>query len=141
MISIDYTLLIQMINFLIIFFIGKKLIYDPMLSNIDSRDSKIKSLLESAGNLRAEVEKNKKEYEEKLQQVRAEVAEYQGKIRQQAVTEAYEKVSKVKEEIDKKIETARKELEIQVEKAKVSLETEANGLADEIVAKILGKVA
>jgi F-type H+-transporting ATPase subunit b len=141
MISIDFTLIIQMVNFLIILFVGKKLIYDPMLSNIENRDAKIKGLLDAASKLRSEVEKSKREYEENLQQVRSEVAEYQSKIRQQALSEAYEKVSKVKGEIDKKIEESRKELEIQVEKAKLTLEAEAHKIADDIVEKILGKVA
>ncbi|MGB9731679.1 MULTISPECIES: ATP synthase F0 subunit B [Calditerrivibrio] len=141
MISIDFTLLLQMIQFLIILFIGKKLIYEPVSATIHSRNGKIQGLLKEAQGLRNEVATLKKEYEEKLADVKAEVADYQKKMRDEAVAVANEMVGKAKAEIDAKIANARKEIEIQVEKSKVVLSEESKALADLIVDKIIGKAA
>lgn len=141
MISIDFTLLLQMVQFLIILFIGKKLIYDPVSATVHSRNSKIQSLLKDAESMRNEVAALKKEYEEKLAAVKAEVAEYQRKIRNEAIAAANDMVGKAKADIDNKIANARKEIEIQLEKSKLILSEESKNIADMIVEKILGKAA
>lgn len=141
MISIDFTLLLQILQFLVILFLGKKLIYDPVSATVHSRNGKIQSLLKDAESMRNEVASLKKEYEEKLAAVKSEVAEYQRKIRNEAVASANEMIGKAKADIDAKIANARKDIEIQLEKSKVLLEGESKNIADMIVEKILGKAA
>jgi F-type H+-transporting ATPase subunit b len=140
MINIDFTLFLQMIQFLIILVIGKKLIYDPVSATINSRNSKIQSLLKESENLKKEVAAYKKDYEEKLAAIKLEVAEYQKKMRDEAMSLANEMISKVKDEVDKKIAKARKDMEIQFETSKVALEAEAGALADLIVEKMIGNI-
>ncbi|MEF3254214.1 MAG: ATP synthase F0 subunit B [Deferribacterales bacterium] len=140
MISVDFTLGLQILQFLIILVVSKKLIFDPVLATINSRNGKIQKLLNEADSLRGEVSKIKKDYEEKLQAVKIEVAEYQKKMRDEALAEASAIVGKVKAEVDDKIIKARHEIELQFGKSKSALEAEANMLADIIVDKIIGKV-
>lgn len=141
MISLDFTVVIQIINFLVIVFVAKKMIYEPMLSNIENRDNKISRLVSASDSLKSEIATSKKEYEEKLQKVRAEVAEYQKNIREQTLKEAAEKLSKVKEEVTSEIASARSELEKAVVTARASLEKEAEQLSQVIIEKIIGKAA
>lgn len=141
MISLDFTVVIQIINFLVIVFVAKKMIYEPMLSNIENRDNKISRLISASDSLKSEIATSKKEYEEKLQKVRAEVAEYQKNIREQTLKEAAEKLSKVKEEVTSEIASARSELEKAVVTARASLEKEAEQLSQVIIEKIIGKAA
>lgn len=141
MLNVDVTLFLQMINFILIFFICKKLIYKPMLSNIEKRESKINELLAAAQKLKSEVEIQKNEYEKKLQQLKTEVTEYQNKVRKEAIDEANKKVSQVKEEIDNKISASKSELEKEMKRAKEILTKEAETISQEIVEKIVGKVA
>ncbi|MGA1861712.1 hypothetical protein OWM07_02345 [Deferribacter thermophilus] len=140
MINLDITLFLQIINFLLILFIGKKLIFDPVNETVNKRDSRINSLRKSAEEMLAEINKLKSEYEAKLAAVKKEISEYQSSVRQEAVNVATEKVSKVKSELDKKVEEARKQIEVEKEKAKVELKTEAEKLSEMIVEKII-KVA
>lgn len=141
MISLDFTVVIQVINFLVIVFVAKKMIYEPMLSNIENRDNKISKLISASDSLKSEIATSKKEYEEKLQKVRAEVAEYQKNIREQTLKETAEKVSKVKEEVTSGIASARSELEKAVVTARASLEKDAEQLSQVIIEKIIGKAA
>lgn len=139
MISLDFTVIIQIINFLVIVFVAKKMIYEPMLSNIEKRDSKISKLNNAADSLKSEIVMSKQEYENKLQKVAAEAAEYQKAIREQTVKETTEKVTKVKDEVTGKITQAREELEQTVAGVRVSLKKEAENLSEEIINKIVGK--
>jgi F-type H+-transporting ATPase subunit b len=141
MISIDFTLVLQMINFLIIVFIGKKMMLDPISDTVSNRDRKIKSLVEEAEKLKNEVDKLKLEYENKLQEMKTEVAEHHRSVREEVIKQTSEKIASVKKELDEKIEKARAEIQSDYEKAKHELNSEAQVFADAIVSKIMGKVA
>ena len=141
MISVNFTVVLQIINFLIIVFIGKKMILDPINETVGARDRKINSLVESAERLKSEVERLKKEYENKLQDMKTEIAEHNRIVKENILKETAEKVALVKKELDAKIEKARSEINAEYEEAKKYLEKEANVFADAIVKKIAGKVA
>jgi F-type H+-transporting ATPase subunit b len=141
MISVDFTILLQMANFLIILFIGKKMILDPVTSTMDKRNKKIDDLLASAAGMKDSIERQKQEYEEKLQQVKAEVSEHHRKVRESVLKETNEKVAKAKEELDAKVKAAREEIQVEYEKAKESLKADAESFAEAIVEKITGKAA
>lgn len=140
MISVDFTLVLQIIQFLVILIVGKKLIFDPVSATVNSRKEKINLLLKEAESLRNEVARFKKEYEEKFAAVKAEVADYQNKMKADALAVAGEIKSRAKAEFDAKISKARHDIELQVEGAKVSLSEEAKLLADTILDKMLGTV-
>ncbi|MCA1926878.1 MAG: ATP synthase F0 subunit B [Calditerrivibrio sp.] len=140
MISVDFTLVLQIIQFLVILFIGKKLIFDPVSATVNSRKEKISLLLKEAESLKSEVARFKKDYEERLAAVKAEVADYQKKMREDALAVAGDMISKVKGEVDAKIAKARHDIELQVESSKISLSEEAKSIADLISDKMLGTV-
>ncbi|GAB1537008.1 hypothetical protein ADMFC3_26390 [Geovibrio sp. ADMFC3] len=137
MVYVDFTIAIQIIQFLLIIFISKKLILDPTLKTMQARDSRIKSLTDEAEGLRAEVEAGRKSYEEKMNAMRAEMAEYQRKIREEASKEAAVKVAQSKAEVDAKVEAALLKLENEKEVAAKNMDAMVGELSDLIVQKIL----
>jgi len=137
MLYIDYTLLIQIVQFLVIIFVGKKLILDPVLATVESRDSKIDGMKEDAENLKAKVEQYKAEYAEKMSEMRVELADYHKKIKEEAAKGANEKVSAVKAELDGKIAAARAEIVSQSEKAKGEMDAMVAEISDMIVDRIM----
>ncbi|QAR33724.1 hypothetical protein EP073_10010 [Geovibrio thiophilus] len=137
MVYVDFTIVIQIIQFLLIIFISKKLILDPTLKTIQSRDSRIQSLTDEAEGLRAEVEAGRKSYAEKMDAMRAEMAEYQRKIREEASKEAAAKVAQSKAEVDAKVEAALLKLESEKEAAAKNMDAMVGELSDLIVQKIL----
>lgn len=140
MISVDFTLVLQIIQFLVILIVGKKLIFDPVSATVSSRKEKINLLLKEAESLRDEVARFKKDYEEKFAAVKAEVADYQNKMKVDALAVAEEIKNRAKAEFDAKISKARHDIELQVGSAKISLAEEAKLLADAILDKMLGTV-
>ena len=137
MVYIDFTFVIQIIQFLLIIFIGKKLILDPTLKTIQSRDSRIKSLVNEAESLKAEVEAGRVTYAEKTQAMRNDMAEYQRKIREEASKAAAAKIAQAKKEVDAKVEAALTKLEEEKSAASKNMDSLVGELAELIVHKIL----
>jgi F-type H+-transporting ATPase subunit b len=137
MVYVDFTVFIQLIQFLLIFYISKKLILDPTMKNIQTRDSKVNSLLEEAESLKAEVEAGRVGYAQKMDAMRAEMAEYQRKIREEATKSATAKVEQAKADVDAKVEKALAELNKERETAAKNMDALVGELSDLIVQKIL----
>lgn len=72
-ISIDFwTALFTLGNFLLVFFVGKKFLYGPILNIIRERQQEIDGLYTDAGNAKAEAKALQEEYQAKLNDAQAE---------------------------------------------------------------------
>ena len=72
-ISIDFwTALFTLVNFLLVFFVGKKFLYGPILKMIQERQQEIDDLYTDAGNARKEAHVLQEEYQRKLSDAHAE---------------------------------------------------------------------
>ncbi|MEO2065366.1 F-type H+-transporting ATPase subunit b [Thermovibrio guaymasensis] len=140
-VSIDWTLAVQAVNFLVFMVLINKFLFKPLLELMEERErevgavySEVEALKEKANSLFSQVEellaRAKEEAKAKIDEAVREAREEREKILSEAQEEALKKVEKAKEEIWKSFEE---------EKAK--LEKEAERIAEEIVKKILGKVA
>ncbi|WP_456342997.1 ATP synthase F0 subunit B [Thermovibrio sp.] len=140
-VSIDWTLAVQTVNFLIFMVLINKFLFKPLLELMEERErelgtvySEVEALKEKANSLLAQVEellsRAKEEAKAKIDEAVREAREEREKIIAEAQELAARKVERAKEEIWKSFEE---------EKAK--LEKEAEKIAEEIVKKILGKAA
>lgn len=137
MLYIDYTLAIQIVQFLVIIFIGKKMILDPVMGTVNSRDSKIEGMKKEAEDLKAKVEQYKADYSEKMAQMRVELADYHKKIKDDATRGASETVAVVKADIDAKILAARSEIHAESAKAKAEMDSMVKEISDLIADRIM----
>src|SRR5690242_20959084 len=67
LISLDKSIVIQMINFGLLLFILIKLLYKPLLAKMEERTQAIRNSLEEAQAARAEAERERAEHAAKLQ--------------------------------------------------------------------------
>ena len=137
MLYIDYTLAIQIVQFLIIIFIGKKMIMDPVLGTMNARDSKIDGMKQDAENLKAKVEQYKADYTAKMAGMRAELAEHHKNLKDEATKEATAMVASVKADLDAKVASAKAEIQAESEKAKVEMDAMVREISDIIVDRIM----
>lgn len=137
MLSIDYTLAAQLVQFLIIVFLGKKMIMDPIMGTINSRDSKIDGMKKEAESLKAKVEQYKTDYAAKMAEMKAELADYHKKIKDEAAKDASDKVAAVKTEIDAKVKAAKAEIAAESQKAKADMDAMVSEISEVIVSKIM----
>ncbi len=140
-VGLDYTLVIQIVQFLLIVFFANILILKPIKSTIDARDAKINSLMESAESQLEKVEASKRAYDSKLVSVRNEIAEYQRKVKAEAGEKVDAIISSAKADVSKSTEEARAELEKAVAEAKTQLHKEVKDISEMIYKTISGSAA
>lgn len=138
---LDYTLVMQIVQFLLIVFLANILILKPIKSTMDARDAKINDLVSSAEGQLDKVEAGKKAYEAKLASVRNEIAEYQRKVKAEAGEKAEAIISSAKADVSKSAEKARAELEKAVAEAKIQLQGEVKDISEMIYKTISGSAA
>lgn len=130
MVSINSTMVWNILNFLVLLWLLKRYLYGPLTEMLDKRHQKIENDLDHAREEREEAEKLKKEYEAELQQARekaqeiVEEAENRGEERaQEIIDEAREEAQRIKERSREEIEQAKEEAvdQLRNEVASISL--------------------
>ncbi len=80
MVSLDYSLGIQIVNFLLLIFILNVLLYKPILGMIDRRKIQLEESESEIKRLQESVEQKMAAYEEKLRQAKAAAVEQKNEI-------------------------------------------------------------
>ncbi len=139
MVSIDYTVILQIINFLLLIFILNLLLYKPILGIIEKRQKQFDDSQEEIKRLNEDAEKKMLEYEEKSRQAKLAAME----LKTQAMTEGSEKakgiIDAVRGEIPKIIESFNEKLTKEVEEARKILTGQSQKISKEIAEKVLGR--
>jgi F-type H+-transporting ATPase subunit b len=121
LISLDKSLLVQAVNFLILLFVLWKLLYKPFMAKMDERTTAIKKSLEEAQLARTEAQRQQEENAARLREAYAEAQA----IRDAALKEAADEQRKL-------VEAARGESQRLVESAKAQMDTDIRRARDEL---------
>ncbi len=139
LISLDKSLIIQMLNFLILLAILHRLLYKPLLAKMQERGVAIKTSLEAAEAARAEAARQQ---EESAERIRAAYAEAQS-IRAAALKEAAEEqrnlVESARREAQLLVESARAQTEADIRRAREELRREVTDIAIAVAEKLVRK--
>jgi F-type H+-transporting ATPase subunit b len=121
-----FSLIIQLINTLILFFVLGKLLFKPLTNFMEKRSERIKEQIDFAKSEEEKALKLKEEYEAKLQKIQEEA--------DAILKEAREKALRKEDSI---IEEARKESEIIRNRALADIEREKAKVQDEMKKEII----
>ena len=139
LISVDWSLAVQMVNFLFLLAILYRFLYKPLLTKMEERTAAIKASLEAADAARAEAARQQ---EENASRLRAAYAEAQA-IREAALKEAGDEQRKLVEtarrEAHQLVETAKAQMEADVRRAREELRREVSDLAISVAEKLVRK--
>ena len=137
LISLDKSLIVQAINFLILLFILKRLLYKPFLAKMGERTQAIQKSLDEAQAARAEATRQQEENETRLRAAHAEAAA----IRAQAMKEASEEhkrlVEAARAESQRLVESAKAQMDADVRRAREELRREVADLATAVAEKLV----
>ena len=137
LISLDKSLIVQAINFLILLFILKRLLYKPFLAKMNERTQAIQKSLDEAQAARAEATRQQEENETRLRAAHAEAAA----IRTQAMKEASEEQKRLVEaaraESQRLVESAKAQMDADVRRAREELRREVADLATAVAEKLV----
>src|SRR5712671_2542832 len=139
LISLDKSIVIQMINFGLLLFILIKLLYKPLLAKMEERTQAIRKSLEEAQAARAEAERERSEHAAKLQAAYAEAQAIRAAALKEAGEEQRRLLEAARAEATRLVESARSELAQDVRRARQELRQEVADLATTVAERLIRK--
>src|SRR2546422_10629579 len=110
LISLDKSLIVQGVNFLILLFILQRLLYKPFLAKMEERTQAIQKSLDGAQAARAAAARQQEENEVRLRAAHAEAAAIRAQALKDAADEQRRLVDAARAESHFYVETANREL-------------------------------
>ena len=139
MISLDYTLLVQMANFFVLMLILNVLLYKPILKIIDKRKQQMDESESEIKRMNQTVEQKMAEYEEKVRLAKAEALEQKNAIVKEGADAAKGIIDAVRGEIPGMMEQFNARIRKEVEEARAVLHGQSRKISLEIAEKVLGR--
>jgi F-type H+-transporting ATPase subunit b len=137
MISLDKSLIVQAVNFIILLVILTKLMYRPLLAKMEERTAAIKKSLEEAQAARAEAAHQQELNAERLRAAHAEAASIREAALKEAAEEQRKLVASARAEAQRLVDTAKAQMEADVRRAREELRREVSDLATAVAEKLL----
>jgi F-type H+-transporting ATPase subunit b len=139
MVDLNYTLLIQIINFLVLIFVLNLLLYKPILKIMGRRQETISASEEEVKNLNETIEARMAEYEAKIRDAKVSAMGQRNEILQQGTAVGKEMMDGAKKEIAGMMDDFQQKLNAEMEKAKSILHNQSKLISKEIAEKVLGR--
>ena len=139
MIQLDYSLFLQIVNFVVLIFLLNILLYKPMLSVIDKRKRRLEESEEERNRLIRTVKEKMAAYEDKVRSTRSEQLEKNKGYVKEGADKAKEIIVETGREISLMVEEFSGRLEKEVHWAKEFLSGQSRVLSVEIAEKALGR--
>ena len=139
LLSVNYTVFIQIVIFLIAIFILNKLVFKPFLNLVDRRDKLTRGAIEEAHELEGKVKLIIEEYDVKIREAREIAAQERNKLIAEGQAVSNEILGKAREETTTLLNEAKMKLEADTKEMKDKLKGDIDGLAVDIASKVLGK--
>ena len=137
MISIDYTLLIQIIGFFILLVVLNQFLYKPVQRILKEREEKIEGSIKKAAQTDKEIAEGIIAYEKKLKEAAVKGNEERARIRQEGIEKEKAALEAARAEAFRELTGIRNEIEASKKSAIAGLGTEAMSLARDIAGKVL----
>lgn len=139
LISINETLIVQLISFLIFLFLINRLMFRPLRRVMGERDNYIEKIRQEILTAEKDLENYARQIETEKEAVRVEAFQATRELENEGRQLADEIILKSGKEILALREEALKDLQIQMETAKKEIRTETDTLAVNIMEKVLDR--
>lgn len=141
MIKLDFNLLINIVNLLILCFLLKKFLIKPVRNIMDKREEIIANGLQNAKDTQTEAQQLKQDYEAKLQNAEDEAKNIVSNSKREAQMQYDKTVEKAEAQAKQILSEARKSAEAEQEKAFAEAKTKVAELAVDIAAKLTAEAS
>lgn len=137
MISLDLTLVFQIIGFFFLLIVLNRFLYNPVLRILKERDEKIGGAMKKAAETEKEVETGLLSYEKRIKEAAVKGHEERNRIRQEGLNREKELLEAARVEAAKELTSMRGELSKSKDSALASLKEESRTISKNIAEKIL----
>ena len=139
LIDIDYTVVVQFILFLLLWFVANRLLFQPYLQLRERRKAGIEGARAEAERMTASADSKLADYEKQLAGARSRANDEGRKVRAEAAAHEKDTTDKARAAAQKSIDEATSKMRAEAEAARLQLLPQANALAKQIAAKLLGR--
>jgi F-type H+-transporting ATPase subunit b len=139
MLNIDYTLLIQIANFLILLFLLNIIAYRPIRGILNRRKEEISSFEDIAQDWRQKAERFKEELEENISETRKDGFKEKGDLKDEGVERERAMLQKAYSSVEDKLRQSRAEIGDSVSQVRHALQADLEGFSRDLAEKILGR--
>lgn len=139
LISINETLFVQIISFLIFLFVANRFIFQPLLSTMGERDKQVEDAQDSISSVKEEMDEMASELARCEAEAKSKALGLKKELEAEGKAEAREIVDKARGEIEAMREKAAANVDAQISEARTYLKSESEALSLSIMEKILGR--
>jgi F-type H+-transporting ATPase subunit b len=139
MISINATLVLQVVHLLVLVFILNRLMFKPILKLVNERTAYVEKSKIEAKDLEDEAARLKKEYLSRESQARKKASSESLALKNAGIAQVEALIEKSQKEVASIRGEAEVRIEKEFEKARPSLQGEAAVLAEAIVERLIGR--
>ncbi len=139
MISVDWTILVQFVNFVVLMIVLNILLYRPLRNVIERRRETVAAAHSKARDLQAQIEEKMARYEAKLQTAKLQGNQEKVALRQAGAAEEAGIIGKAREEATVRLQDVKNQVAQAASKARQQLQRDSEALSGEIASKILGR--
>jgi F-type H+-transporting ATPase subunit b len=141
LISLDKSLIVQALNFVILLVVLHRLLYRPLLAKMEERSEAIRRSLDEAQAARAEAARQQEENATRLRAAHAEAAAIRDQALKDAADEQRRLVDSARAEAQRLVDSAKAQMEGDIRRAREELRREvaelATGVAERLVRRSL----
>jgi F-type H+-transporting ATPase subunit b len=137
LISINETLILQVISFLIFLFIINRIMFRPLRNVMDERKTHIDTIQQDIFNAQSELETLTHQIEKQERNVRNEAFKQKAQLEASGMQQAADIMASTRKEIDASKASAKKAVDDQIAAARKHVQKEAENLSKKIMTKVL----
>jgi F-type H+-transporting ATPase subunit b len=138
-IKLDWTLLLQFANFMILLVVLNVLLYKPLRAALAARKATIDGDLAQARATEEQIQAQVAEYEAKLQEARQRGSQERATLRQTAMAEEARLLGAANETASRRLQELKGQVADEAARARQALRGETEALARQIAGKVLGR--
>jgi F-type H+-transporting ATPase subunit b len=135
----DWTLILQIINFLALVFILNAVCYKPIRRILIERNQKIQGFEQDIDGLKQEVTDSDQTFQTKVGEAKSKGFQQQEALKESAEEEEKKLIEEIHQTAQADLETVRAQIAKDAESAKLGLQAEAQAFSAAIAEKILGR--
>lgn len=139
MLKLDWNLIFNMINVLVLFLLLKRFLFGPVNKMMEKRANAVKESLDEAENKNKEASALKAEYETSLKNAQEQAVGIITEAKARAAQEHDREIQRTKEEAAKLMENAKLAIEAEREQSMQAARSEIAGIAMLAASKVLAK--
>jgi len=138
-INVNFTILVQIINFIVLTYLLNRILFKPVLRLFDYRSRRIEEFKNKTTEAEKSYEAKLKEYAKRIQNARNIAEEERQRLCQQAMGKRQDILLKAKTEADKITAKIRDDIKQQTGLVKAVIQREGELLSLEIAGEVLGR--